>query len=117
MLFARCDFLLFFALVFAGYWVLGRVWLLRAVWVIAASYFFYMAGSKPVDGPLPTPWYFAGLLLLSTLTSYLVGLGIGAARRRAIARGEAPGGDDSRLRRGKAWLWLGLVINLGLLAY
>jgi D-alanyl-lipoteichoic acid acyltransferase DltB (MBOAT superfamily) len=117
MLFASFDFLLFFALVFAGYWVLGRVWLLRAVWVIAASYFFYMAGSKPVDGPLPTPWYFAGLLLLSTLTSYVVGLGIAAARRRAIARGEGAGGDDSRLRRGKAWLLLGLLINLGLLGY
>ena len=54
MLFASFDFLIFFAVVFAGYWALRGQFVLRALWVTAASYFFYMAGSKPVDGPLPT---------------------------------------------------------------
>lgn len=111
MLFASFDFLLFFAVVFTGYWVLGRAFLLRAAWVIAASYFFYMAGSKPVDGPLPTPWYFAGLLLLSTLTSYTAALGIDAARRRALVP------PRSEARAGKPWLLLGLLANLGMLGY
>lgn len=117
MLFASFDFLLFFAVVFAGYWALSRLWPLRALWVIAASYFFYMAGSKPVDGPLPTPWYFAGLLLLSTVTSYLTGLGIERARRRAIAEGAEVAAGDTGFRRGKGWLLFGLGVNLGLLGY
>jgi D-alanyl-lipoteichoic acid acyltransferase DltB (MBOAT superfamily) len=124
MLFASFDFLLFFAVVLAGYWALRELWVLRAIWVIAASYFFYMAASKPLDGPLPTPWYFAGLLLLSTCTSYAAGLGIGA-RRRALEAAESPRSESSQadpkgrpeLRAGKGWLLLSLAMNLGLLAY
>jgi D-alanyl-lipoteichoic acid acyltransferase DltB (MBOAT superfamily) len=117
MLFASFDFLLFFAVVFAGYWALGRVWALRALWVIAGSYFFYMAGSKPVEGPLPTPWYFAGLLLLSTVTSYASALGIDAARRAQGAAYAGAGHAGARVRAGKAWLWVGLIANLGMLGY
>ncbi len=121
MLFASFDFLLFLVVVFAGHWALARSWKLRALWLVASSYFFYMAGSKPVAGPLPTPWYFAGLLLLSTLTSYFCGLLISGARRAA---GEPQSSDFQAApaaaefpRVGKLWLLIGLGVNLGLLAY
>jgi len=114
MLFASFDFLLFFAVVFTGYWALRGRFLARALWVTAASYFFYMGGSKPVDGPLPTPWYFAGLLLFTTLTSYAAGLGVEAARNRARLRGASLGRDE---RYGKGWFFLGIGVSLGLLGY
>jgi alginate O-acetyltransferase complex protein AlgI len=120
MLFASFDFLLFFAVAFAGYWALvGRPrW--RAAWVVVSSYFFYMAGSRPVDGPLPPPWYYVGLLVLSTAVDYVAALCIGVARQRAEAvasqppagvRAGAPG------HAGRGWLLVSLVTNLGLLGY
>jgi alginate O-acetyltransferase complex protein AlgI len=114
MLFASFDFLLFFAVVFTGYWALRGRLLVRALWVTAASYFFYMGGSKPVDGPLPTPWYFAGLLLFTTLTSYAAGLGIEASRDDARRRGAALGPEE---RYGQGWFYLGIGVSLGLLGY
>lgn len=123
MLFASFDFLLFFCVVFAGYWALAAHPRWRALLIVVASYFFYMAGPKPVDGPLPTPWYFAGLLALSTLVDFICGLGIASAQHRA--------GADPALRwppawltaarssgkPGRAWLLISLACNLGLLAY
>ncbi len=109
MLFASFDFLLFFPLAFLGYWALGKRPTARALWVVAASYFFYMASAKPTGGPLPTPWYFVGLLLLSTVLDYCSGLGIAAARRRSATPADG--------RAGRPWLLLSLVGNLGLLGY
>lgn len=115
MLFASFDFLLFFSVAFCGYWALrGRPgW--RAVWVVLTSYFFYMAGAKPVEGPPPTPWYFVGLLVLSTALDYLCGLRIAAAQDRYGApRMRLP---DGHPRPGRVWLWASVVANLGLLGY
>lgn len=121
MLFASFDFLLFFAVMFAVYWALtGQRWL-RIVWVVAGSYFFYMAGPKPVDGPLPTPWYFAGLLLFSTLGNYVCGLFIASAQRRASWHHEPqtePAANPRATRRpGRFWLVVSVLLNLGILAY
>ena len=119
MLFASFDFLLFFTVAFAGYWALsGRPgW--RALWVVLASYFFYMASSKPVEGPLPTPWYFVGLLIGSTLVDYFCGLRIAAAQARlgAPSRSQRPGSETPRPRPGRIWLLASIVTNLGLLGY
>lgn len=112
MLFASFDFLLFFPVAFIGYWALRRRPAWRALWVVTASYFFYMASGRPVNGPLPTPWYFVGLLLLSTLVDYVCGLRIAAAQRRAAATATGRTG-----RTGRAWLLLSVVTNLGLLGY
>jgi len=112
MLFASFDFLLFFSVAFAGYWALSRRPRWRAVWVVAASYFFYIAGAKPVDGPLPTPWYFVGLLVLSTMVDYVCGLRIAAAQSRSRELDASP-----VPRAGTAWLSVSVVANLGLLGY
>jgi D-alanyl-lipoteichoic acid acyltransferase DltB (MBOAT superfamily) len=122
MLFASFDFLLFFTVAFAGYWALsGRPgW--RALWVILASYFFYMASSKPVEGPLPTPWYFVGLLITSTLVDYLCGLRIAAVQAGFDASEPSPQSGSGvanarRPRPGRVWLVASILTNLGLLGY
>jgi D-alanyl-lipoteichoic acid acyltransferase DltB (MBOAT superfamily) len=120
MLFASLDFLLFLGVVFAGYWALAGRTLLRTAWCLAASYFFYAAGPKPAGGPLPTPWYFVGLLIASTLFDYVCGRCIQAARSRyglgleASEQGLSP---PAAARPGRGWLILSLFGNLGLLGY
>ncbi|NLE85249.1 MAG: MBOAT family protein [Myxococcales bacterium] len=103
MLFASFDFLLFLPPVLAGYWMLGGHPRARLLLLLAASYFFYCAGAKPAGGELPPAWYFLGLLVASTLTDYYAALGIAKARAR--------GGS------GRAWLWLSVISNLGILGY
>ena len=120
MLFASFDFLLFFFVVFSVYWALRRHAAARTAWIVAASLFFYMASSKPVDGPLPTPWYFVGLLILSTVTDYVCGIAIGRARERAWRRSSPSAGTTSipeTFRAGRPWLIASVIINLGLLGY
>lgn len=114
MLFASFDFLLFFSVAFAAYWLLSGRARTQILLVTALSYFFYSASSKPVDGPLPTPWYFVGLLILSTLVDYFCGLAIFGARARELKSSSA--GAES-MRAGGGWLVLSLVFNLGLLGY
>lgn len=80
------------------------------------SLFFYMASCKPVSGPLPTPWYFVWLLVFSTVTDYVCGLRIDAARQRVLAQAVA-GTAPETVRAGKGWLIAALIINLGLLGY
>jgi D-alanyl-lipoteichoic acid acyltransferase DltB (MBOAT superfamily) len=111
VLFATFDFLLFFPVAFAGYWALAGRPLARVLWLLAGSYFFYMAGPAPVSGPPPTPWYFAGLLLLSTLVNYTCGLLIDHAHAK---RQHLP---DQRSFVPKFWLCVSLVTSLGLLGY
>jgi D-alanyl-lipoteichoic acid acyltransferase DltB (MBOAT superfamily) len=106
MLFASFDFLLFFVVAFTGYWALRGRPGLRSVWIIATSYFFYMAAAKPVSGPLPTPWYFVGLLIWTTLLDYSCALRIAAAQ----AKSESP-------TAGRPWVVVALLGNLGLLGY
>ncbi|TPV95901.1 MAG: MBOAT family protein [Myxococcales bacterium FL481] len=115
MYFATLDFLLFIVPVLAGYWMLSNHPMVRGLWLIGASYFFYMAGSRPPDGSLPTAWYYVGLLAFSTVLNY-----VAAARidRLAAARGDASESSRRRAQQGRA-LWLGAALagNLGLLAY
>jgi D-alanyl-lipoteichoic acid acyltransferase DltB (MBOAT superfamily) len=123
MLFASFDFLLFFCVAFGGYWALAGRPAWRAVWVVAASYFFYTAASKPVEGPLPTPWYFVGLLVLSTLVDFFCALRMAAAQDRArhdpaALKPETSGETtDIRPRPGRVWLAVSVLANLGLLGY
>lgn len=122
MLFASLDFLLFFLPVLAGYWALRDKPLYRELFVIAASYFFYMASSRPPDGSLPTPWYFAGLLIFSTLLDYFCSHAIAKEDARAEALKQAglelEGGEQAAsARRRNFFLILSLVGNLGLLGY
>jgi alginate O-acetyltransferase complex protein AlgI len=115
MLFASFDFLLFFVPVLAAFWLLRGHTVARVAMLIGASYFFYMASSRPPAGELPPPWYFAGLLLLSTLLDYVASLRIDHATP------DSHSSDPALARRGKrrrnAWLLVSLVGNLGLLAY
>lgn len=117
VLFASFDFLLFFPAVFAGYWALSRHPTWRALWIVAASYLFYMAGPKPVDGPPPTRWYFIGLLLVSTTVDFVCGLRIAAAQERAAATGAPPPSALTGRRPGKLWVCVSVLTNLGMLAY
>jgi alginate O-acetyltransferase complex protein AlgI len=116
MLFASFDFLLFFSVAFVGYWLLSARPLGQLVFMTGLSYFFYSASPKPVDGPLPTPWTFVGLLVISTLVDFYSGRAIAAKRGRLIDR-SAEQKDKEELRAGGGFLLLSLVFNLGLLGY
>ncbi len=102
MLFASFDFVIFILPVLLGYWLLAGHPKTRWVLVLCASYFFYCASARPASGALPTPWYFVGLLILSTLVDYTVARWI-AASSRPFWRG--------------LFLSVSLVGNLGMLAY
>jgi len=113
MLFVSFDFLIFIIPVLLLSWALAHVPTLRVLVLIAASYFFYMAG--PLQDPLQPPWYFVGLLLLSTVLDFVCSHRIAA--NRAAFEGEDPAARGrARLAR-NAWLGVSLVGNLGLLAY
>ena len=88
MLFVEYRFLLFFLIVLAVYWPL-RSNRARKLWLLGCSYAFY-AGWK---------WEFLGLIILSTLVDYFVGLRLA----------------DPRTVRRRGWLLVSLVVNLGML--
>jgi D-alanyl-lipoteichoic acid acyltransferase DltB (MBOAT superfamily) len=67
MLFTTVEFALFAFAVFLLYWALGKWLSVQNVSILIASYFFYAWWD----------WRFLSLLVISTLTDYLVGLGIG----------------------------------------
>jgi alginate O-acetyltransferase complex protein AlgI len=91
MIFTEARFFLFFAVVFAVHWALSSN-RLRKCWLLLASYVFYGAWD----------WRFLGLLWLSTLVDFCVGIQIGKH-------------EDPRRRR--AWLLVSLVTQLGLLGF
>ncbi len=75
MLFNSIAFFLFLVLVYAVYRALPQRGQNR--WLLAASYFFYGAWD----------WRFLGLILLSTVIDYFIGLALAAssdARRRKL---------------------------------
>lgn len=87
--FTSYDFLLFFFITFILYWVIrGRRW--QNLLLLAASYYFY--GSLQI-------WY-AVLLGVSTLIDFF------------LVRGMA-----SQPARKRLFIWLSLVLNLGVLAF
>lgn len=89
MLFNSLQFLWFLPLVFAVWKLLSTRW--KPVWLLAASYFFYMQCGV----------WFAGLLLLTTITDWYVAL--------RIERAATP-----KTRRN--WLLLSVLSNIGVLA-
>jgi alginate O-acetyltransferase complex protein AlgI len=121
MLFVQFRFVVFFLIVLGVHWAL-RGNTARKVWLLAASHFFYAClflggeGGATADEfplwtfydrlttgqPLPEGWWFPFVLWGSTIMDYVVGLGIAAA--------------PSETRR-RAWLFLSLLANLGVLAF
>lgn len=93
MLFNSLDFALFLPIVFALYWFIPfkRISGQNAL-IVIASYVFYGWWD----------WRFLGLILLSTLTDYGVGLLLGKTTRQ---------------ERRKALLWISIGLNLGLLGF
>lgn len=90
MLFNSIEFLVFLPVVFLLYWKALRSRQARNLLLIAASYLFY-------------GWWdvrFLGLIFLTTVCSYLSGLGIGSARRLGVKR---------------LLLWGNVLLNLGIL--
>ncbi|MEX1368374.1 MAG: MBOAT family O-acyltransferase [Nannocystaceae bacterium] len=113
MLFPTFDFLLFALPILVGFWALAGRPVARVLLLLVASYFFYMAGPK--TDPPPAPWYFVGLLLLSTVLDFV-------AARRIFEVAEDRHADDERVaararRTQNVWLTASLVGNLGLLGY
>lgn len=89
MLFPELRFLLFFALVFCAHWALPGL-RSRKLLLLGASYVFYGAWD----------WRFLSLIWISTLVDYVCG--------SMLDRTSIP-------RKRSAWLWLSLLVNLGLL--
>ncbi len=93
MEFNSIDFMCFFPLVIAVYFLLAKR--LRSVWLLAASYYFYMGWN---------PKYVL-LIIFSTLVTYMGGILI-----------EKENGNKGRIRNEK-WIMIScLFLNLGLLA-
>ena len=93
MLFNSPEFLLFLPIVFGLYWfVTQRNLKAQNLLLLVASYVFYGWWD----------WRFLGLIALSTIVDFLVGIRIE----------EAP--DTARKKR---WLWVSLAVNLGILGY
>ena len=113
MLFPTFDFLLFAIPVIVGFWALSSRPVARVLFLLVASYFFYAAGPKTV--PPPAPWYFAGLLVFSTVLDFVCGRQI--HRLAPDLKAEDPKTKASAARRRNAWLAASLIGNLGLLAY
>jgi len=93
MLFASFEFALFIPIVFILYWkVFGKNKHQQNVVLLITSYFFYGWWD----------WRFLILIFISTLTDYIVGIRLDQTRPDAIR---------------KKWLWLSLIVNLGLLGF
>lgn len=90
MLFNSLTFAAYLPIVFAGYWLLSTRLRAQNAFVLVASYVFYGWWD----------WRFLGLIVLSSLTDFVVG--------RRLAATEAPGAR-------KGWLTVSLAVNLGLL--
>jgi len=101
--------------VLVGFWALRGHRLARTLFLLVGSYWFYSASPQPIGGSLPAPWYFAFLLVFSTVLDY-----VASAKIAALAvglKGEDPA-ELARIRRSRRrWLQLSLFGNLGLLGY
>lgn len=95
MQFNSIDFMLFFPIVLAVYFIIPKK--LRAVWLLIASYYFYMSWNAK----------YAILIGGSTVITYLSGLMIARINRS----------DDDASYKKKRWVMIVcIVINLGILA-
>ena len=98
MLFNSLQFLIFLPIVLAVYYIIPKG--AKHLWLLAASYYFYMCWNA----------VYVLLMLLSTVVTYLCGLGLDALGRR-----ELPALKKLRLRR--TVLWTSLLINLAILFF
>ncbi len=92
MLFNTVRYAAFFIAVFTVSWLLVRARRLRIVFLLLASYGFYASWN----------YRFLPLIFISSSADFLLA--------RAIAAAEDP-------RRRKLWLWLTVLLNLGLLGF
>ncbi len=92
MLFNSLTYFFFVAAVFVVYWRLKNKLLWQNLFVLAVSYFFYACWD----------WRFLILIVLSSITDFLVGKSIG---------------NTNNATRKKAYLALSLLVNLGLLGF
>lgn len=88
------QFLIFFPAVVLIYFIIPHKF--RWIWLLAANYYFFMSWNP----------YYAILLFLSTITTWLSGILIGRTTEHPDMRHPA---------RKKLWLVLSLVFNLGIL--
>jgi alginate O-acetyltransferase complex protein AlgI len=94
MLFNSISFAIFLPVVFILYWfVLNKSLKIQNMLVLVASYFFYGLWD----------WRFLFLIFASTLVDYLVGIAID--------------NNNENLKRKKAWLWVSVIFNIGLLGF
>lgn len=96
MLFNSLNFMVFFPIVVLFYWVIPKK--LRYIWLLAASYYFYMSWNAK----------YAILIGISTIITYLCGLGIDAVRKKKM---------QNEIRYLKLVVALGFVSNLGILFF
>ncbi len=92
MYFHSIDFAFFLPLVFGVYWLLNDRTKWQNVWIVVASLVFYGWWD----------WRFLSLLLLSTIVDYLAASKIASASQKSHR---------------KNWLWLSILVNLGLLGF
>jgi alginate O-acetyltransferase complex protein AlgI len=91
MLFNSFEYAIFLPVVFIIYWfITNRSLRLQNLTILTASYFFYGWWD----------WRFLSLIIFSTVVDFMVGQGLMKT--------------DDRMTR-KMWLWLSIIVNLGLL--
>lgn len=95
MLFNSLEYLFFLPIIFAIYWLLRNQLKLQNAFVVLASYVFYGWWD----------WRFLILIAFTSLCSYVSGLLI---QKSQITNDQSP--------IAKLWLWLNIVLNLGILA-
>ncbi len=92
MLFNSIEFLIFFCIVFVVYWfALKKSYTKQNIFILVASYIFYGWWD----------WRFLFLISLSTVTDYTIGIFMS---------------QSTTQKSKKRFLWLSLMVNLGLLA-
>ncbi len=106
MLFVEFRFLIFFFVIFCGYWGLQSN-TARKVWLLLSSYFFYasffIGSALSIEGKgLPHGWWFPFILMASTAMDYTVGIRIE---------------DTENKSKRKLWMAISLCINIGVLVY
>src|SRR5580693_8827762 len=113
MLFVEFRFFVFFLIVFGVHWTLRgntarKWWLLLCSQTFYACFFigepsaFFEHVTHGQWAKLPAGWWFPAVLWASTCMDFAVGLGIAGASTEA---------------RRKAWLFVSLLVNLGVLCF
>lgn len=92
MLFTSFEFLLFIPFVFIFYWKVFKKKKQQNILLLVASYLFYGWWD----------WRFLSLILISSLTDYIAGIQIS---------------KSDKVKTRKAWLWVSIVLNVGLLGF